>query len=110
MRSQTIFIVPRGTQSLLTDDGWIFTSSALLRDSVMEKILQEFNVSLVEEFHGIRKFQNDQTQVNIVFSDEGRIAEIALRTATAGLADRLRALLSGEEVDILIPEIASPTA
>jgi hypothetical protein len=106
MKSQTFFIVPRGAESTLTDDGWVFSSEASMSRAVLQKIIEHFKLPLLEEFLGIQKFQNGQTQVNAIFGDEGGLTEIYLRSQAAGLSELLHALLSDEAVDILDAEKA----
>jgi hypothetical protein len=101
MKSQTFFIVPHGTTSWLTDEGWVFASRAPLSTGVLQKVIEHFRIPFVEEFLGIQKFQNEQTQVNAVFDDQGGLTEIYLCSQAAGLLEQLHRLLAGESVDIL---------
>jgi len=102
MKSVTFFIVPLGAQGSLTEDGWTFASSVPLSPRVIDKVISHFNVHLVEEYLGIRKFQNEQTQISVVFNEEGAPSEVSLRTAPGdGVLESLRVLLADEAVDIV---------
>lgn len=106
MKSQLLFVVPRGADSRLTDDGWVFESDAPLSEGVLQMIVDHFDVPLVEEYLGVRKFQNEQIQVNAVARDDGAIGEISVRSSTAALSQHLRKLLADQAVEILDPETA----
>ncbi|MDP3670775.1 MAG: hypothetical protein Q8R69_13895 [Telluria sp.] len=102
MKSITFFIVPRGARASLTDDGWIFASDMALPPRVIDKVISHFNVHLVEEYLGIRKFKNQQTQISVVFNEDGVPSEVSLRTAPDDhVLESLRVLLADEAVDIV---------
>lgn len=101
MKPQTFFVVPHGATSTLTDDGWVFASPSRLSHGVLQKVVEHFGVRFVEEFLGIQKFQNEQTQVNAVFDEQAELTEIYLRSQATGISERLHGLLGGESVDIL---------
>lgn len=106
MKTQVLFVLPCGTDSRLTDDGWMFDSDAPMPEHVLRKMIEHFEVPLVEEYLGIRKFQNQQTEIHAVSRGDGSLGEISVRSNTAALSQRLRTLLADEAVEILDPETA----
>ena len=103
MKSVTIFIVPLGATKSLTENGWTFASSMPLSPRIIDKVITHFNVHLIEEYLGIRKFQNEQTQISVVFNDEGAPTEVSVRMVPCdNILEKLRFLLSDEAVILSI--------
>jgi hypothetical protein len=103
MKMTVFFIIPRGAKSTLTEDGWVFSSTSSLSSGVVDKVVEYFDVPLVEEYLGIKKFKNEQTQINVSY-EEGRAAEISVRTAPGDrIPQRVRDLLNDEAIEIVEP-------
>jgi hypothetical protein len=102
MKSATFFIVPRGARASLTNDGWIFSSDTTIAPRVIDGLVSLLNVRLVEEYLGIRKFENQSTQMNVVLNEKGEPSEVALRTRPkVSEIHRLLGFLADEAVDVL---------
>jgi hypothetical protein len=103
MKMMVFFIVPKGAISTLTEDGCCFSSTSSLSSAVIDKVVEYFDVPLVEEFLGIKKFKNEQTQVNVNY-EEGAATEISVRTVPDDRTlQRIRDLLTGEDIEIVEP-------
>lgn len=103
MKHMTYFVVPVDAKPELTDDGWVFSSSRRIPDSTVTHILRFFKAPLMEEFLGIRKFEDRETQLNVVLGEDNRAMEISIRTALGRTAiQSLRASLS-ETVKLFDP-------
>jgi hypothetical protein len=103
MKMLVFFIVPRGAISTLTADGWFFSSNSSLASGVVDKVVGYFDVPLVEEYLGIKKFKNEQTQINVTY-EAGAVSEISVRTVpNDGALQRVRDLLADEAIEIVEP-------
>jgi hypothetical protein len=107
MKSLVFFIVPKGTNSFLTEEGWYFSPTKPLPANVVTKVLKHFKVALVEEYLEIKKYQNEKTQINVNFND-GAACEISVRTRPYGVSlEGIRDLLGAEAVEIIDSKVAN---
>ncbi len=106
MKPLVFFIVANGTNSSLTEDGWIFLPNIPLPANVVDKVTGHFNVQLVEEYLEVKKFQNEETQINVMY-DDGAASEIYVRTAHHDRPiERVRDLLATEAVKVVDSRLA----
>ncbi len=106
MKKLVFFIVPKGTKGSLTEDGWCFSPDIPLPAKVVDKVTAHFNVQLVEEYLEVKKFQNEETQINVMY-DDGAASEIYVRTARHNRTlGRVRDLLAADAVKVVDSTVA----
>jgi hypothetical protein len=104
MAKSVIFVLPKDSKRTLDESGWLFRSSGAISNLIYAKIINFLNVKLTEEFLGIKKYENEYTQANIVYSNK-KFKEIYIRTSLHKdeLVSQLAELLRNDAVDIFVP-------
>lgn len=102
----TLFILPNDTQSKLGEDGWVFETKKYVSESATQKVIDFFNVPLKEVFLGIKKYQNELTQINVILNDTDKVNEILIRTKLGKetVFGDLSRILSGEDIEVFDPK------
>ncbi|QOY95800.1 hypothetical protein IM543_08195 [Massilia sp. UMI-21] len=97
------FVVPPGTEAKLTEDGWFFTSTSSIPELIVEKVVNYFGTPFVEEFLGIKKFEDKHTQINVIYGIAGFASEISVRTDLGKAAIEDFRLRLGDTIQFVDP-------
>ena len=70
------FLVLRGTDRTLGEDGWIFTGEKRLRADVVDFLVVSLGLALMESYLGMDRYVGDRLQATVVHDDEGEIEHV----------------------------------
>lgn len=73
---EAAFLVPKGTDRTLGEDGWIFTGAEHLGADVVDFLVVLLGLSLMEKYLGMDRFVGDSLQATVVRDDEGEIEHV----------------------------------
>ncbi len=70
------FLLPKGTDRALGEDGWIFTGANHLSADVVDFLVVLLGLALVESYLGMDRYAGDGLQATVVRDDEGKIEHV----------------------------------
>ena len=100
---KTVFLLPEGSNKVLTDVGWEFASSTFLSEAVTQSLMDSLGLSLTEEFLGIQVYKNELLQANVQKSDMGSVEFIYFQCDASFLAELKKELSKLTNAEIFIP-------
>ena len=70
------FLVPKGSDRTLGEDGWIFTGEKRLSADVVDFLVVLLGLVLMESYLGMDRYIGDSLQATVVHDDEGNIEHV----------------------------------
>lgn len=79
----SLFILPKGTNKVLTDEGWEFFSSIVLSVDFISTLVSELKLEFDEEFGFIKKYKGVDLDLNAVFANNGGFSHLHMKVYSA---------------------------
>ena len=100
-----IFLIPRGANRLLGEDGWEFLSAKRLAPEVVPLLAKKFSLAKIESYLGITSYTGDGLKASVICDDVGLIELISIQVH-CGLVDEVRAKIDDlkiVEIELFVP-------
>lgn len=102
----SLFVLPKGTNKVLTDEGWEFYSKIVFPVDFVSALVSALQLELDEEFGTIKKYKGVGSDLNAMFSEDGGVLHLHIKVYSADLDEviaRVQALNVSEEFDLFCP-------
>ena len=105
MARTVVFVLPIKTKRAIVDSCWSFNSSNTISNFIETKLVDFLNLDFEEEYLDIKKYKNEYTEMNVVFTNK-KIIEIDIRTKLEKekFVKVVSNLLRDDEVEVFTPD------
>ena len=100
-----IFLLPKGANRLLGEDGWEFLSAQRLAPVVVPLLVKKFSLVKIESYLGITSYTGDGLKASVICDDVGLIELISIQVH-CGLLDEVLAKIDDlkiTEMELFVP-------
>ncbi len=101
------FLLPKGTNKTLGEDGWMFESDDYLPMEIKSYLVNELRLTLLESYLGINAYINDNMKMSVINDEKGHIENISFQLYKNSL-NTLLSVFQAREValdsELFVPE------
>lgn len=99
------FLIPYGSKKILDEDGWTFEIKNALHKSIVDEVIDVFDLSFVERYDDVVTYACNAFKATIFFDKEGNVEQIYFQIFNKKLQilDALKAQFGVGDAELFVP-------